>query len=230
MERLDAWWAAQREEVTGALSSFALEVVTPGAIVVRWCARWWRGVAGGGSRCSAAGSSVCVSKTVRASGRRGRRAAQRPAPTAHCTQVGRGGDAAARSVLVSDKEAAELEELLALFRLGLGEGDQFAAALQVRCVLVVSGCVRAAWRPAQRDRRSRLDTLPATPTAAVADDARTARHHGHQEEAAALEAANVYAMLGAGHLVDGVMSDLRRTQNILDDLDESLKVCWRVLL
>jgi hypothetical protein len=34
--------------------------------------------------------------------------------------------------LVSDKEAAELEELLALFKLGLGETEQFAAALQVR--------------------------------------------------------------------------------------------------
>jgi hypothetical protein len=45
-----------------------------------------------------------------------------------------------------------------------------------------------------------------------------------QEEAAALEAANVYAILESSPLVDGVMSDLRRTQNILDDLDESLKV------
>lgn len=35
-------------------------------------------------------------------------------------------------MLVSDKEAAELEELLALFKLGLGETEQFAAALQVR--------------------------------------------------------------------------------------------------
>jgi hypothetical protein len=34
-------------------------------------------------------------------------------------------------VLVSDKEASELEELLALFKLGYGETDQFAAALQV---------------------------------------------------------------------------------------------------
>jgi len=33
--------------------------------------------------------------------------------------------------LVSDKEASELEELLALFKLGLGETEQFAAALQV---------------------------------------------------------------------------------------------------
>jgi hypothetical protein len=38
-------------------------------------------------------------------------------------------------VLVSDKEAAELEELLALFKLGLGETEQFAAALQVREML-----------------------------------------------------------------------------------------------
>jgi hypothetical protein len=75
---------------------------------------------------------------------------------------------------VSDKEAVELEELLALFKLGLGETEQFAAALQ--------------------------------------------------EEAAALEAANVYAMLENTPLVDGVITDLRRTQSILDDLDESLKV------
>jgi hypothetical protein len=34
LERLDAWWSGHREEVTRALSSFALEVVTPGAIVV----------------------------------------------------------------------------------------------------------------------------------------------------------------------------------------------------
>lgn len=45
-----------------------------------------------------------------------------------------------------------------------------------------------------------------------------------QEEAAALEAANVYAMLESTPLVDGVITDLRRTQSILDDLDESLKV------
>jgi hypothetical protein len=45
-----------------------------------------------------------------------------------------------------------------------------------------------------------------------------------QEEAAALEAANVYAMLESTPLVDGVIADLRRTQSILDDLDESLKV------
>jgi hypothetical protein len=45
-----------------------------------------------------------------------------------------------------------------------------------------------------------------------------------QEEAAALEAANVYAMLENTPLVDGVITDLRRTQSILDDLDESLKV------
>jgi hypothetical protein len=34
MERLDAWWASHKEEVTAGLSSFALEVVTPGAIMV----------------------------------------------------------------------------------------------------------------------------------------------------------------------------------------------------
>lgn len=45
-----------------------------------------------------------------------------------------------------------------------------------------------------------------------------------QEEAAALEAANVYAMLQSTPLVDAVIGDLRRTQSILDDLDESLKV------
>jgi hypothetical protein len=48
-----------------------------------------------------------------------------------------------------------------------------------------------------------------------------------QEEAAALEAANVYAMLESTPLVDGVITDLRRTQSILDDLDESLKVTLR---
>lgn len=45
-----------------------------------------------------------------------------------------------------------------------------------------------------------------------------------QEEAAALEAANVFAILESGPLVEGVMGQLRHTQNILDDLDESLKV------
>lgn len=35
IERLDAWWSSHREEVTHALGSFALEVVTPGTIVVR---------------------------------------------------------------------------------------------------------------------------------------------------------------------------------------------------
>lgn len=44
--------------------------------------------------------------------------------------MGRAGDKSS-CVLVSDKEAAELEELLQLFQLGLGESDQFAAALQV---------------------------------------------------------------------------------------------------
>lgn len=34
LERLDGWWAAHRQEATQALSAFALEVVTPGAIVV----------------------------------------------------------------------------------------------------------------------------------------------------------------------------------------------------
>lgn len=45
-----------------------------------------------------------------------------------------------------------------------------------------------------------------------------------QAEAAALEAANVFAMLQSTPQVDGVIADLRRTQSILDDLDESLKV------
>lgn len=45
-----------------------------------------------------------------------------------------------------------------------------------------------------------------------------------QEEAAALEAANVYAILESGSLVDGVVGQLRHTQTVLDDLDESLKV------
>jgi hypothetical protein len=34
IELLDAWWSGHREEVTHALNGFALEVVTPGAIVV----------------------------------------------------------------------------------------------------------------------------------------------------------------------------------------------------
>lgn len=34
----------------------------------------------------------------------------------------------------------------------------------------------------------------------------------------------MYAMLESTPLVDGVITDLRRTQSILDDLDESLKV------
>eukprot|EP00775_Hariotina_reticulata_P013630 gene13630-13756_t len=116
LERIDSWWTAHREEVAAQLSSFALNVVTPG--------------------------------------------------------VGRGDDAG--SVLVSAKEAAELEELLAFFELGLGESEQFAAALQ--------------------------------------------------EEAAALEAANVYALLESGALVEGVVGQLRHTQGMLEDLDESLKV------
>jgi hypothetical protein len=45
---------------------------------------------------------------------------------------------------VSDKEAAELEELLALFKLGLGATEQFAAALQVRHAKVVGSS--PAWR------------------------------------------------------------------------------------
>lgn len=50
---------------------------------------------------------------------------------AAAVQVGRGGEL---SIPVSDKEAGELEELLQLFELGLGESTAFAAALQVnRC-------------------------------------------------------------------------------------------------
>lgn len=45
-----------------------------------------------------------------------------------------------------------------------------------------------------------------------------------QEEQAALEAANVFAILQNTGAVDGVMLQLKRTQGILDDLDESLKV------
>lgn len=56
-------------------------------------------------------------------------------------KVGRGGEA---SIPVSDKEASELEELLQLFELGLGETQAFAAALQVtwnccRCCLTCGG-------------------------------------------------------------------------------------------
>ena len=56
-----------------------------------------------------------------------------------------------------------------------------------------------------------------------------------QEEVAALEAANVYAILESGPLVEGVIGQLRHTQTVLDDLDESLKVphdtlCTTVLL
>jgi len=35
LEKLDGWWSSHKEAVTQSLSSFALEVVTPGAIVVR---------------------------------------------------------------------------------------------------------------------------------------------------------------------------------------------------
>ncbi|WIA41754.1 hypothetical protein OEZ86_009092 [Tetradesmus obliquus] len=122
MERLDAWWASHKEEVTAGLSSFALEVVTPGAIL-----------------------------------------------------VGRSPeDSSAADVLMSAKEAADLTELLASFDMGLGEADAFAAALQ--------------------------------------------------EEAAALEAANVAALLGCGPAVEGVLGQLRHTQAVLDDLDQSLQV------
>jgi hypothetical protein len=50
-----------------------------------------------------------------------------------CCQVGRaaGDPDASAAVLMSAKEAAELEELLASFDMGLGEADAFAAALQV---------------------------------------------------------------------------------------------------
>jgi hypothetical protein len=45
MERLDAWWAGHKEEVAAGLSAFALEVVTPGAILVRGitcpCSTMW---------------------------------------------------------------------------------------------------------------------------------------------------------------------------------------------
>eukprot|EP00878_Enallax_costatus_P030332 GHUV01033017.1.p1 GENE.GHUV01033017.1~~GHUV01033017.1.p1 ORF type:complete len:642 (+),score=204.08 GHUV01033017.1:261-2186(+) len=119
VERLDSWWSSHKDEVTQKLTSFALEVVTPGAIL-----------------------------------------------------VGRSGDDSA--IPVSDKEASELEELLQLFELGLGDSQAFAAALQ--------------------------------------------------EEVAALEAANVYAILESGPLVEGVIGQLRHTQTVLDDLDESLKV------
>ncbi|KAI8476055.1 MAG: exocyst complex component Sec3-domain-containing protein [Monoraphidium minutum] len=80
----------------------------------------------------------------------------------------------AAGVLVSAKEEADLEDLLGMFALGLGEPEQFAACLQ--------------------------------------------------DEHAALEAANVYGLLESGPLVEGVLGQLRRTQGILDDLDESLKV------
>jgi hypothetical protein len=50
-------------------------------------------------------------------------------------QVGRSPeDSSACDVLMSAKEAAELEELLASFDMGLGESEAFAAALQVRSV------------------------------------------------------------------------------------------------
>lgn len=39
IERLDAWWSSHKEGVTALLSSFALEVVTPGSIVVSWRGR-----------------------------------------------------------------------------------------------------------------------------------------------------------------------------------------------
>eukprot|EP00878_Enallax_costatus_P045746 GHUV01055219.1.p1 GENE.GHUV01055219.1~~GHUV01055219.1.p1 ORF type:complete len:309 (+),score=85.67 GHUV01055219.1:150-1076(+) len=77
VERLDSWWSSHKDEVTQKLTSFALEVVTPGAIL-----------------------------------------------------VGRSGDDSA--IPVSDKEASELEELLQLFELGLGDSQAFAAALQVK--------------------------------------------------------------------------------------------------
>jgi hypothetical protein len=51
-----------------------------------------------------------------------------------------------------------------------------------------------------------------------------------QEEAAALEAANVTAILQSGPLVEGVLGQLRHTQTVLDDLDESLKVCYELVL
>jgi hypothetical protein len=48
--------------------------------------------------------------------------------------------------------------------------------------------------------------------------------HVLQEEAAALETANVRAILESGPMVEGVLGQLRHTQTVLDDLDESLKV------
>jgi hypothetical protein len=78
------------------------------------------------------------------------------------------------SVLISAKEESDLEELLDMFAMGLGDSDNFNERLQ--------------------------------------------------EEYNALEAANVYAILESAPLVDGVILQLKRTQGILDDLDESLKV------
>ncbi|GBF98439.1 hypothetical protein Rsub_11084 [Raphidocelis subcapitata] len=119
LERLDAWWVANKEAAAAALAPFAARVITPG--------------------------------TLQACGRRG--------------ELG---------VLVSAKEEADLEELLGLYALGLGEPEEFAARLQ--------------------------------------------------DEHAALEAANVYGLLESGPLVEGVLTQLRRTQGVLDDLHESLKV------
>lgn len=164
------------------------------------------------------------------------------------TQVGRGGGGDGDQgdvgcVLVSDKEAAELEELLALFKLGLGETEQFGAALQV-CVCrtnLVRMCVWVCMLT--HEVQAMKCTLRHECTHEVAACRGCTHSHMHtpphshlsftlatlgqpytQEEAAALEAANVYAMLGSTPLVDGVIADLRRTQSILDDLDESLKV------
>lgn len=78
IDRLDAWWAANRAPVAAALPPLASDVVTPGSIQV------------------------------------GRRAFAGGAPGA----------------LVSAKEEADLEDLLSLFSLGLGEPEEFAARLE----------------------------------------------------------------------------------------------------
>lgn len=68
------------------------------------------------------------------------------------------------------------------------------------------------------------DSLPACLPLHVNDVSHASLQPPFQEEAAALEAANVRAILECGPMVEGVLSQLRHTQTVLDDLDESLKV------
>jgi hypothetical protein len=124
MDRLDAWWSSHREFVSASVAPFAAEVVTPGTVQARPPA----------ARPPAAGAAPARGPRTACAWAATRRRVL-PPPTQTCArpptfppQVGRRD---AVGVLVSAKEEADLEELLGMFALGLGEPEEFAARLQV---------------------------------------------------------------------------------------------------